>query len=546
MVRLHMQRGRAMQTALLSGDAGCGKSYAISMLVSKLTEMNVSVAVCALTNKAAGTLADLSSMKDVCTLHKLMGFRKELLDDKLQLDEFVEVYRRLHLVTLARFATLYESKLPDDHEYLSKKHSCTMLSPESCATCSKLFKRLRVPAKSCTRASMEDAPPFLGVNVIVIDEYGLMTAGLFARMMRCMQLFYGPGRGPLIIFAGSVSQLQPVGPSRRIWEDESFESALSSRTPLFVNRRQFDDPEYAEAVTYLQFNTVTEQSKRIFVSQTGVAERDAMDPAYHPDMLRIFHQDKQQREYTAAYVAHYTKDVRTGERYLNVARKAHSRRGPSAWYDVLKQAAQALPKLFSLPPFRAGSRPTDRDYLTIDRLWIGCRVRMIWHMDTNGIQVASGRKLAGVPEDKAAAARGTSGTVNDTEGVITNITFKANQGYNEFQVRGAQSGVVYRVCPSTWNCHNWTVTTHPLACLLAMNTYDCQGCTVRGQVLYHPPKYFAGSPIKPSVYVVLTRVVHRDNLRMTNCNFAERVGRVAFYDERLVLYRKRVEMSYSQ
>ena len=32
---------------------------------------------------------------------------------------------------------------------------------------------------------------------------------------------------------------------------------------------------------------------------------------------------------------------------------------------------------------------------------------------------------------------------------------------------------------------------------------------------------------------------------MTNCNFAENVGVVAFYDDRLVAYRKRVEMSYS-
>ena len=53
------------------------------------------------------------------------------------------------------------------------------------------------------------------------------------------------------------------------------------------------------------------------------------------------------------------------------------------------------------------------------------------------------------------------------------------------------------------------------------------------------------SPIKPSVYVVLTRVVKRENLQMTNCNFAEEIGTVDFYDERLVAYRKRVEMNYS-
>lgn len=541
MVRLHMYRGRTMTIALLSGDAGCGKSYAISLLVAKFAAMDISVAVSALTNKAVGTLSELSSLKDVCTLHKLMGFRKDLLDDKLPLDQFIELYRDAHFVTLSKFAKLYNSALPA-HDSLSEHHSCATLSPESCAICSKLFKRLRVPTKSSARAHMEEAPPFLGVNVIVVDEYGLMTTGLFQRMIRCIELFYGPGRGPLVIFSGSVSQLQPVGSTRKIWEDTSFEASLSNRTPMFVNRRQFEDPEYAEAVTYLQFNTVTEQSKRIFVSRTTVNERDAMNPVYHPDMLRIFHQDKQQRDYTTAYIAHHTKDVRTAERFLSVTRQGFSRKGP-AWYDVLKQAAQAFPKLFSLPPYRPGVKTVERDYLTVDRLWIGCRVRLIWHMDSNGIQIASGRKLA-ASRDKQPLAN--LGTVRDTEGVIVDITFKANQKHSEFHVRGIQSGVVYRVAPSAWNCHNWTVITHPLACLLAMNTYDCQGCTVHGQVLYHPPKYFACSPIKPSVYVVLTRVVNRDNLHMTNCNFADRVGHVSFYDEKLVMYRKRVEMSYSQ
>lgn len=545
MIRLHMRRGRAMEIALLSGDAGCGKSYAISLLVAKLTEMNVSVAVSALTNKAAGTLAELSCMKDVCTLHKLMGFRKELLDDKLTLDRFLDTYREVHFGTLTKFKKLYESQLSTEHENVRKRHSCITVSPESCATCSKMFQRLRIPTKSCPQAPMEEAPPFLGVNVIVVDEYGLMTAELFKRMMCCIELFYGPGKGPLIIFSGSVSQLQPVGSSPRIWQDASFETALSHCTPLFVNRRQFEDPEYAEAVTYLQFNTVTEQSRRIFVSQTRVSERDAMNPAYHPEMLRIFHQDKQQRDYTAAYIAHYTKDVRTGERFLSVTRNGFSRRGPNAWYDVLKQAAQALPKLFSLPPYRSGVRPVERDYLTVDRLWIGCRVRLIWHMDSNGIHIASGRKM-GPSGSKESLAYANEGKVNDTEGVIVDIKFKAGQKFNEFYVKGAQSGAIYRVGPSQWNCHNWIVTTHPLACLLAMNTYDCQGCTVRGQVLYHPPKHFAISPIKPSVYVVLTRVVNRENLQMTNCNFANRVGHVQFYDEKLVLYRKRVEMSYLQ
>lgn len=171
-------------------------------------------------------------------------------------------------------------------------------------------------------------------------------------------------------------------------------------------------------------------------------------------------------------------------------------------------------------------------------------------MDSNGIQIASGRKPRDRPglsllSAKESLQHTSDAKVRDTEGVIVDIKFKASQGFNEFHVRGTQSGTTYRVSPSKWNCHNWVVATHPLACLLAMNTYDCQGCTVYGQVLYHPPKHFASSPIKPSVYVVLTRVVNRENLRMTNCNFANKVGHVAFYEDKLVAYRKRVEMNYS-
>lgn len=544
MTRLHMCRGRALTVALLSGDAGCGKSYAISLLIAQLNKMNVSVAVSALTNKAAGTLGEMCSIKDVYTLHKLMGFRKGLLDNNLSLERFTETYRELHCVALAKFTKVYRSKLMED-KHLNERHSCVTASPESCATCSVLFQKLRVSTKPSEQAPMQDAPPFLGVNVIVVDEYGLMTADLLERTLRCMELFYGPGKGPLVIFSGSVSQLQPVGSSARIWEDGRFETLLAHRTPLFVNRRQFQDPEYAEAVTYLQFNTVTEQSKRIFASQATVSERDTMDPTYHPDRLRVFHQDKQQREYTAAYIKHYTKDVRTGDRFLKVTRCGASREGPRAWYDVLKQAAQALPKLFSLPPYRPGVRPTERDYLTVDRLWIGCRVRLIWHMDSNGIQIASGRRPSSLLPSKESLRQANEAKASDTEGVIVDIKLKTSEGFNVFHVRGTQSGTVYRVSPSEWRCHNWVVATHPLACLLAMNTYDCQGCTVHGQVLYHPPKYFASSPIKPSVYVVLTRVVNRENLRMTNCNFANKVGRVDFYNDNLVMYRKRVEMNYS-
>lgn len=548
MVKLHMSRGECMKLALLSGDAGCGKSYAISLLEKKLRSMNISVAVSAMTNKAAGTLMDSGSLDRVYTFHKMMGFKKELLNDKLSLEDFTRLYCKVYWNVMSRFNTLHQSDLPPERTEVITRHSCRQLRPESCAVCSKLFQQLRVAKNPGDLAPMEDAPPFLGVNVLIIDEYGLLNVELLERMLCCLALFYGTGKGPMIVFSGSVSQLQPVGSNLRIWETERFEGLLSSSTPLFVNRRQFKDPGYAEALTYLQFNTVTEESRRIFRSQVSVSEQDIMDPEYEPDKLRIFHQDEQQIKYTTRYLNKAKENGRVGDKFLSVTRRRASHNGPNAWYDVLKQAAQTLPKLFAVPKYRQGIRPMERDYLKVDKLWVGCKVRMVWHMDFNGIQVANKKTRPSSYDLLCRQQRGIQQqlpSMTDTEGVVEGIRFKPEGKFNEFYVKGSQTGTLYKVAPSNWNYMNWTVTTHPLACMLAMNTYDCQGCTVHGQVLYHPPRHFSMSPIKPSVYVVLSRVVKRENIQMTNCNFSENIGTVDFYNERLLAYRKRVEMNYS-
>lgn len=378
MVKLHMSRGERKELALLSGDAGFGKSYAIALLAKRLRSMNVGVVVSAMTNKAAGTLMDSCSRDRVYTFHKMMGFnKKELLDDRLSLEDFARHYCKVYWNVISRFNTLHQSDLPPGRNEVTGRHSCRQLRPESCAVCSKMFAQLRVSKNPVELAPIEDAPPFLGVNVLIVDEYGLMNVVLLERMLCCLSLFYGPGKGPLIVFSGSVSQLQPVGSNRRIWETERFEGLLSSSTPLFVNRRQFNDPGYAEALTYLQFNTVTEESRRIFRSQVSVRELDVMDPDYEPEKLGIFHQDEQQITYTAAYMNKVTKKgsgSRVGEKVLSVDRNRASYKGPTGWHEVLKQAAQTLPKLYSVPKYRHGIRTTKRDYLKVDKLWVGCKV----------------------------------------------------------------------------------------------------------------------------------------------------------------------------
>lgn len=159
-----------------------------------------------------------------------------------------------------------------------------------------------------------------------------------------------------------------------------------------------------------------------------------------------------------------------------------------------------LPKIFSTPRYREGICSVERDYLKVDKLWVGCKVRMIWHMDFNGIQVADKKTLLPSTASLGAMRKGVQQppSVANTEGVVQSMKFKRETHFNEFYVKGVQTGRVYKVAPSKWNYMNWTVTTHLLACLLAMNMYDCQG-----EVLYHPPRHFSLSPIKPCICICL-------------------------------------------
>ncbi|KAK7878278.1 hypothetical protein WMY93_031097 [Mugilogobius chulae] len=508
-----------MKIALLSGDAGCGKSHALSLLYRTLTGMSVTVAVSAMTNRAVGCLAGMGAVRCVYTLHRLMGLKKDLLDEKMPQSEFEAKYLREYRDARVRFAQMYKSRVPQGKG--SQQHSCESPRPESCAVCSRVIEKMRGD-----KGPMAGAPPFLGVNVLIVDEYGLMTSVLLERLLFCLSSFYGPKNGPLIVLCGSVSQLQPPGgTSERVWQNDRLEKLLCSSTHLVVNRRQFSDPGYAEATSYLQFNVVSEEARRIFRSQVTVTEKELMDPTYEPDRVRIFHREDLKCAYTAAYV-----EARKGSPFgptcliLTEDQKRSSEITPISRRQVLERAVHALPKLFIMPknfPAAPG------DYLKCKGFWRGCRVTLIWHMDRSGIRISG------------------DVDVRDTEGTVQDIKFNDKRGFCEFHVKGSQSHNVYVVGPSEWRCANWTLRVHPLACLVAMNTYECQGCSLNGQVFYHPPRHFFMSPLKPSVYVALTRVTKRDDLQMTNCNFAENVGSVSIYDERLVSHRKRVEMNYS-
>ncbi|KAI4822702.1 hypothetical protein KUCAC02_008233 [Chaenocephalus aceratus] len=221
-----------MKLALLSGDAGCGKSYAISLLVRKLRSMGISVAVSAMTNKAVGALMETCSLDQVYTFHRMMGFKKELLDDKLSLDDFTKRYRKVYGQVVFHFGMLRGSEqLPPLN--IGNTTLVRRLRPESCSVCSEVLRRMRVPRNPREEAPMANAPPFLGANVLIVDEYGLMNVEILERMLSVLSVFYGPGKGPLIVFSGSVSQLQPVGSNLPVWKSERFEELLSCSTPLF-------------------------------------------------------------------------------------------------------------------------------------------------------------------------------------------------------------------------------------------------------------------------------------------------------------------------
>ncbi|KAK2812700.1 hypothetical protein Q5P01_001001 [Channa striata] len=78
------------------------------------------------TNKARGALMESGSLARVHTFHKLMGFKKELLDDALSPEDFVERYRRTYRDAISRLALCGSAK------FLRRaidRHSCERLRP---------------------------------------------------------------------------------------------------------------------------------------------------------------------------------------------------------------------------------------------------------------------------------------------------------------------------------------------------------------------------------------------------------------------------------
>ena len=537
-IGLHLRRGSKLTMTLLSGDAGCGKSYAVSMLCKRLEALGVSCHVSAPTNKAAANLIESTRCKSVTTFHRMMGYKKNLIKDNLPTADFVQLYGSTYKHVIDQYKQLSEQPLDPQFMGHQRHPECSRPTPESCAECSRAFKKLKCSTSWNSLHSMREAPPFLGVNVLVVDEYGMLSDNEVDKMLKCLALFYGPLGGPLIVFAGSVSQLQPLGEHKPIWARGSlFESKLATSTPLFVNRRQIRDPGYSETITYLQFNTVTDESLRVLESRCNVTIGELMEPRFNPTSLRIFHSHDEQARYSKAFMK--DTESRLGATavapvYLKLARNNHSKKSR---FDALNYAAQVTPKLFAMPPFNPNSKPKEEDYLRLRKLWVGCRVGLLWYAGPHGI-VHKDPGVYDVPQ------RGGNGKcaecVRDTEGLIVSIRHNSKKKWYEFTVQGLQSGKKYVVSPTEMDYLGWTVCTHPLSCLVAMNTHECQGCTVRGDVLYHPPFGFDWSEMKPSVYVALSRVLSRENIRITNCKFTS----CELYPWDLVEYRKRVEMAY--
>lgn len=72
-------RLEGLTLTLLSGDAGCGKSYALSLLYGRLTSMGVSVCLSAMTNKAAASLSEARPAATPITFQLAMGYKEKLV-----------------------------------------------------------------------------------------------------------------------------------------------------------------------------------------------------------------------------------------------------------------------------------------------------------------------------------------------------------------------------------------------------------------------------------------------------------------------------------
>lgn len=481
---------KTFSTVLLSGNAGVGKSHALKSLMRTFASLGMGHAclLTATTKAAAGALGHGAR-----TFHSALGINTaDLLDDSLSCGEFLTLYKRKYKV----FYGLFEKLLRANPLIWRReaRHPCERLSGR-CSKCLDIVRRHFLDTAGGF------VPPCVHSPIVIVDEYGMLSARDFGKLCAVLNSCSLPGYGHLLVLTGSVTQLPPASVKEGIWTCRLLAQSILHTRYLSISHRHSRDLGFSEAVDTMQYNLVTRMTTDVIGSRTlGESESGlVLDPDFMPGVLRLFHDNVSRDTFNRL-----------------VAEKASP--GPQLplapqWFFESRVDSYSIRRFkeTALSRFRFNFSPEVKNHLVFE----GAQVLL-----TRCKQV-----------DHTAALRGTVESIVGTTLVV----------------RG-EDGETYmleeEVFTSTSN-PGCSVSFLPVSLCYALNTYTSQGQTIPWPVIYNPPKCnFFRSPLKASAYVACTRVTRREDLFVSCNTFANTPGQFPFFDAGVILFKKRWEQGY--
>nr|WIM37051.1 hel [Herpesvirus DDDp] len=506
MVVAHWQTNHAFYIFLLTGEAGCGKSKTITVLRESMRLLTAPHS-CALFTATTHTAAEVLQGR---TYQSALGFNLACcLATSIQ--AFIECYTA-HRARVVDYWCTRIAPCADRAGKLCRvyKHGCSNLS-RRCPLCADALRQ-----HLFDKLGDANVPHAAFRSLLVIDEYGMMTALDFHKVLWTVNLFkIADVDSHTLVLVGSVSQLtatppraSPAAYGRDADSARGVHASLLAdivRDPskghvrsLAVNHRQSEDPEYGRALSMMQFNLVTAEAVSIFTSRQFEGADDA---SQLPGVVRIFNCNERKDRFNAQATAAIPGEA--VELTLHIQPPIGNHRTLAAFYDFLKKTH---PKIFS------------------SRSWPGrCQLTV-----KAGEQMIV--KLVGAAPFLA---------------VLTRVVRGAEGAPVALQMKRIDTGLCVRVNRCTFSHRGHSVQFFPVSTAAAINTFSAQGATLQNGIAYCPPRRYMSSPIKPSAYVAMSRVPHRQKLWLQHNPFTS-TGYYAFFSDAHLTFRKMVEMCYEE
>ncbi|AXF48535.1 ORF93-like protein [Bufonid herpesvirus 1] len=474
---------------ILAGDAGSGKTRSLKLLTEMLDAVGLGhiIAYTATTNAAV----QASVSDNCCTVHSALGVNtNELLKSPFSTIEDRKRFEKLFLKRHERYLTAKEAVEKRQDELLEKirlanrDHVCKSLNPR-CAWCVQALHTVpEMPGAACK-------------PILVIDEYGMLSASEFDKLMFAYDTLSPSYFGKIVILVGSVSQLSWRA-AKPLTESSRFMSDFVHSTNLWYNFRQEED--LADALSVMQFNTITDWSVSV-LGRGMVGLEKATDPEFKPGALRIFNSDAER--------------------------------------DIFNFKCSQMKKTVKLPGLRITGSGPDRDallHMLGDRYKFLFGKRPEMHLGKDVLLTLNARAIAVKTLNNCYASGVFFKLLTDPEtkkpcGVVLKTTDNESKQIGEVTIKNGSSSALF----------------YPVAASSAINTFTAQGCTVHDEVIYIPPRtnYFMSS-ILPSAYVACSRVTKAENLFIASDSFLKLKGpNVPFFKKPVLDFKILYEMGYT-